>query len=98
MASLKEEAKVYQPKQTKNIADLKVVSVDLQLEDRQGTDKDNKVFDYKVVVVEGEDYRIPGKVIGDLKAILEKKPTLKTFSVSKRGTGLDTTYTVIPME
>jgi len=33
-----------------------------------------------------------------LKAILEKKPDLKTFSVSKKGQGMNTVYTVIPMD
>lgn len=98
MASLKDEAKAYTPTQTKNIADLKEVSVELHLEDRKGKNKDNETFEYKVIVVDGEDYRVPGKVLGDLKSILEKKPTLKTFSVSKKGTGLNTQYTVIPLD
>ena len=99
MTTLKQEAEAFVPQLTKNIADLDVVSVELDLEDREGTNKETKeVFKYKVVVIEGEDYRVPGKVIGDLKSILEKKPTLKTFSVSKKGTGLNTLYTVIPMD
>ena len=98
MVSIKQSAMAFQPKQTKNIADLPSVSVDLQLEDREGTDKDGQVFKYKVIIVNGEQYRVPGKVIGDLKAILEKKPNLKTFSVSKKGSGVNTIYTVIPME
>ena len=88
----------YQPKQTKNIADLKEVSVDLELEDREGTTRDNETFKYKVVVIDGQDYRVPGKVIGDLKAILDKKPDLKLFSVSKTGSGMNTHYTVIPIQ
>lgn len=98
MAKLKEEAMAYEPQQTKNIADLKEVSVELELEDRTGRDKEGKEFKYKVVIVDGDEYRVPGKVIGDLKAILEKKPQLKTFSVAKKGQGLNTIYTVIPME
>jgi len=98
MATLKEEAKAYVPMQTKNIADLDKVSVDLNLEDREGTDKDGKTFKYKVIVVNGEDYRVPGKVIGDLRSILDRKPDLKTVSVSKKGTGIGTQYTVIPMD
>jgi len=98
MATLRNEAQAYEPQHTKNIADLKDVSVDLNLEDREGKDKEGIAFKYKVVVVNGEDYRVPGKVLGDLKSILEKKPTLKTFAVSKQGTGLNTQYTVIPME
>ena len=98
MESIRESAEAYEPKQTKNIADLKDVNIDLQLEDREGTDKAGVTFKYKVIVVEGEEYRVPGKVIGDLKAILEKKPTLQTFSVIKKGTGLNTQYTVIPLQ
>ena len=98
MAKLKDEAKAYVPEQTKNIADLKEVSVELNLEDREKIDNEGKPYKYKVIVVNGEDYRVPGKVLGDLKSILEKKSTLKTFSVSKKGTGLNTQYTVIPLE
>jgi len=98
MATIKEEAKDFKPMQTKNIADLDKVDVSLDIQDREGTDKDDNVFKYKVVVVGGEDYRIPNIVIGQLKSILEKKSDLKTFSVSKTGTGLSTQYTVIPMD
>jgi len=98
MESIKQSAMAYQPQLTKNIADLQSVDVNINLEDRTGTDKDGKEFKYKVVVVDGEDYRVPGKVLGDLKSILEKKPTLRTFSVTKKGTGLNTLYTVIPMD
>lgn len=97
MASIKEEAKAFEPVQTHNIADLKEVSVDMNLEDREGIDKQGEKFKYKVIVVDGIDYRVPGKVIGDLKAILEKNPNLKTFSVSKQGAGMNTRYTLIPM-
>lgn len=98
MTTLKESAKDYTPQQTKNIADLPEVSVELALEDREGRNKDGEAFSYKVIVVDGEDYRVPGKVLGDLKSILEKKPTLKKFAVSKKGSGLNTQYTVIPMD
>ena len=98
MQSIKESAQAFTPKQTKNIAELKEVNVNLELQDREGNDKEGNIFKYKVVVVNGEEYRVPGKVIGDLKSILEKKPTLKTFSVSKKGTGMNTQYTVIPIE
>lgn len=99
MATLSEFAKTYTPATTKNIADLKEVDVNLQLEDREGMDKKNNAFKYKVIVVNGEDYRVPSSVIGNLKVILEKKPTLKKFSVAKQGTTKDDTkYTVIPLE
>ena len=96
--TLKDEAKEYVPQQTKNIADLPEVSTSLVVEDRKGTNKDGDNYSYKVVVVDGEDYRVPGKVLGDLKAILEKKPNLAKFAVTKKGSGLQTAYTVISLD
>lgn len=98
MATLGEEAKAYEPKQTKNIADLPECSTQLQLMDGTGTDADGKPFTYKYIEVNGVEYRVPGKVLGDLKAIMAKKPTLNKFSVTKKGTGLNTQYTVIPLD
>lgn len=97
MAKLFEEAAKYEAPKTRNIADLKLVDVSLELEDREGVDENKKPFKYKVIVFEGEEYRVPGSVLGSLKAILEKNPNLKKFSVSKQGTGMNTRYTVIPM-
>ena len=97
--NLSEFAKTYTPQTTKNIADLKEVDVGSQLEDREGIDKKGNAFKYKVIVVNGEDYRVPSSVIGNLKVILEKKPTLKKFSVARQGTTKDDTkYTVIPLD
>lgn len=100
MATLSEFAKTYTPQAaTKNIADLKEVDTNLVLEDREGEDKKGNAFKYKVIVVGGVDYRVPSSVIGSLKAILEKKPTLKKFSVARQGTTKeDTKYTVIPLD
>jgi hypothetical protein len=99
MGSLKEEAKAFVPEQTKNIADLPKVSVEFNLEEREGTNHETQEkFKYKVICVNGEEFRVPGKVLGDLKSILQEKPDLKTFKVSKKGSGLNTQYTVIPLE
>lgn len=88
----------YQPPQTKNIAELESVSVDLVLLDGKGKDKDNKEFSYKYIEVDGEEYRVPGKVLGDLKEIRKLRPNLKRFKVNKKGTGLGTQYTVIQLD
>lgn len=99
MASIGEFAKTYETQTTKNIADLKEVDVSLPLESRDGTDSSGKEFKYKVIVKDGIDYRIPSSVIGNLKAILEKKPNMKKFSVIRQGkTKDDTKYTVIPLD
>lgn len=98
MSTIKELAKGYVPKQTKNIAELSEVSTDVQVFEGEGKNKDNEPFSYNYIEINGEEYRVPDKVLKDLKAIMEKKPSLKRFSVSKTGTGLSTQYTVIPLD
>jgi hypothetical protein len=97
MTTLKESAKAYVPKQTLNIADLPEVSVDLDLQDGEGTDNEGKPFKYKFIQINGQDYRVPGSVIGDLKAMLEEKPNMTKFKVTKKGAGMNTRYTIIPL-
>lgn len=97
MGKLIDEAKDYTPPQTKNIADLDEVPVEVDLEERSGNDKDGKDFHYKVLVLNDEDYRVPNSVLKALKTIVEEKPDLKTIKVKKTGEGLNTEYTVIPL-
>jgi len=98
MVTLNEFAQAFESKQTKNIADLKEVSTTLNVEPRSGLDKNKEKFTYNVIVIDGEEYRVPDSVMTGLKAILEKKPTLTKFSVSKTGSGLNTSYQVIPLD
>jgi len=96
--TLAEFAKIYEPPKTKNIADLDEVSVKAPRHIKEGLDKEGKPFKYVVITVDGQEYRVPGCVVWTLRAILEKKPSLKKFCVSKTGTGMATKYTVIPLE
>lgn len=98
MANIRECAKAFLPKQTKNIADLEVVNLDWSMEDRKGLDKDNKEFKYKVVVKDGEEYRMPAIVLSAIKTIVENKPSQKTVKVVKKGSGMNTEYTVIQLD
>lgn len=104
MSTIKEFAKGYEPKATtKNIADLQEVSADFELEDDEFefTDKKTnlvKTVKQKVIVVNGESYRVPATVIQQLKIILEDNPNLKKFKVRRSGsTKEDTKYQVIPL-
>lgn len=99
MANIKESAKAYQPKKTRNIAELEVVNLEtMQIEERTGTNEDGKEFAYKVAILGNEEYRVPASVLGNIKTILEAKPTLKTVRVIKKGQGMNTEYTVIPLD
>lgn len=98
MATLKEYAKDFVPKQTKNIADLNEVSVDTQIyHDGKGTDKNGEDFSYSYILLNGEEYRVPGAVIGQLKDQMEANPKMTKFKVKKTGEGLKTRYTVTPI-
>jgi hypothetical protein len=98
MGNLREEAKAFEPKKTLNVADLEVLSLDSKIESRIGTDKNGEEFSYKVAIVVGNEYRVPASVLADIKTLLEAKPTLKTVKVIKKGSGMNTKYSVIPME
>lgn len=98
MATLKEEALKYEPKQSKNIADLNSVSVLLPLYKETRQPKDGKPYVIQFVTMNGDEYRVPDSVLKDLKTHLEEKPNLLYFKVKKTGTGLTTEYTVIPLE
>ena len=97
MVTLSEFAKGYEPKKTHNITDLKEIPTNITLIDDEFTNADGELIKQKVIVLNNEKYRVPVSVIADLKAILEKNPTLQKFSVTKKGTGLQTKYTVIPL-
>lgn len=98
MANLRESAKAYVPPQTLNVADLEAISLDVQIEQRKGKDNKGKEFEYSVALVAGKEYRVPASVLNDIKTIMESKPTLKTVKVVKKGQGMNTEYTVIPLE
>ncbi len=95
MASLKDTAKAYQPKQTKNIADLEQVDVNLNLQTGSGKDSEGKEFSYEYIELNGEEYRVPNSVISQLKETLEARPDMTKFKVTKKGTGLNTKYTLV---
>jgi hypothetical protein len=97
-------AKDFEPaSKTKNIADLKEVSTDIDLIDDEFeiTDKitrQSKVVKQKIIIVNEEQYRVPNSVIGQLKIVLEDNPNCKKFKVKKSGTTMDDTrYQVIPL-
>ena len=105
MGNLKDEAQAYEQKQTRNISDLDEVSVDFEIKDDSFTFKEKdkegkeveKTVDQKVIIVNGEKYRVPVSVIVQLKAHLEDNPDLTKFKVKKTGEGLKTEYVVIPI-
>ena len=97
MTTIRESAMAYKPKGKKNIAELEKVSIELQLEQRDDIDKYGKKYEFTVAVIDGEEYRVPGVVLGNLKILLEDDPALTHFKVLKTGLGKETRYNVIPV-
>jgi len=102
MRTMKEAAEEYEPKKTANIADLEQFDISEPIEDREGTNKEGKVFKYNVLVRDGEDYRVPNTVLetiqGLLKANVKHDKEVTTFSVEKTGEGMASKYQVISLD
>lgn len=98
MTTLKESALAYEPETPKTVADLQSLSVDATV--KEATDKDRNGVEYTYYYVEfnGISYRVPRSVMSTIKVFLEKRPNLKTISVTKDGEGRNTKYTVVPLD
>ena len=98
MSSIRESAKAYESPATKNITDLKEVSTEMDITEKEFTDKDGKPFKVNLVSINDEEYRIPNSVLRDLKTIISDRPEITKFKVAKTGSGMQTSYTVIPLD
>jgi len=96
--NIKDMANAYESTSIKNIADLDSVSVDIETYEivfKEGSPDEYRNF---VALIDGEEYRVPVVVLRDLKTILETKPSMTHFKVTKTGSGKEgTRYTVIPL-
>jgi len=97
MVTVKEKAESYESPKTKNIADLELVSVDENIQERVYKEGEEDEFTLNVMVIDGEDYRVPDSVLKDLKALVEDNPKLTHFKVLKSGSRMKTSYTVVPL-
>lgn len=97
MANLKQTALDYVPQTTLNIADLEIVSVDLDVKTKTGTRDDGEEYSYDYVEIDGKQYRVPKTVLTELKEHLAANPNMTKFKVNKTGVGLKTRYSVIPI-
>lgn len=98
MTTVREAARAYEPKQTKNISDLKEVSTESEIYHGSFTNKDDELVEYQYIKVDKDEYRMPDMVLKQLKAILEEKPDMVKYKVKKSGEGLRTSYQVIPLD
>jgi len=100
MATIGEASQAYVPPTTKNISDLDVIDIQWDIKSEEYTNKDNEKFTVEFVEVGEpvERYRVPTSVKKQLKEFLAEIPGLRYFKVRKSGEGLNTVYTVIPLQ
>jgi len=97
--NIKQAAEQFEPNTMKNVSELALVPVDIELKEETRENTKGESYIIKFFELDGETYRVPFTVLKDLKTILEKKPTLKHFCVARSGsTKEDTKYTVIPLD
>lgn len=97
MTTLKDFAQTYESKKTKNVTDLPSIDISEPIERRNGKDAEGKPFDYLVLVRDGDDYRVPFSAVEQIQTLLENMPNLTTVKVTKKGEGMNTKYSVIPI-
>lgn len=102
MVKLSEAADNYEDAMVRNITELDLVPIDIEINEEEFKRKDPKEGEeptFKILTFElnGTKYRMPKDVLRQLKVIRQKKPDMKEFSVGKTGSGLNTEYTVVPM-
>lgn len=98
MVSIREQAEAYIPPETKVVSELEKVSTEIEVFEKEATDKKGQPFKYNYIIVNDVEYRVPNTVLKQLKEQLEEKPDCVSFKVKSSGTGLNTTYTVIMLD
>ena len=96
MTTIKEAAEAYESKKTLNIADLPVVTTDIEVREETFKEGTKDEFTINIATIDDKEYRVPDSVLKSLQAILKEKPDLKSIKVVKSGEGMNTEYTVIP--
>lgn len=96
--TLGDMADQYEAEQTFNVADLDRVPLNAPIEIVEAQDKDGKPFSYYALNMNGHKFRVPNGVLADIKTLRQNKPKAKAIKVVKKGTGMQTRYTVLEVE
>lgn len=80
-----------------NVAELVTLNVDTDIETRifaEGSEKEFKVDGFEQ---DGKFYRVPFSVQKQIAVLLDEIPDLKIVKIKKVGSGMDTSYMVLPL-
>lgn len=94
--NIKELAKDFKPKTTKNISELAQVSVTVEVQHKIVKDENGEaLFDYYYIIKDDEEYRVPKSVLHQLNTLTEEDDSAEYFKVKRTGEGMSTKYTVM---
>jgi hypothetical protein len=85
MPTLKEFASTYSGK--KDITDVKRIPVETQVNSGTFKNSDGKDMPFNYFEIDSYKYTIKAKVLAQIKYLLEQKPNIKAFKVSKAPNG-----------
>lgn len=90
--TLGEAADDYHAPQKLVVSDLAEVPLTATPEVISKTDQEGKPYEYLALMLNGNEYRIPGPVLEQIKEIRKLKPSVTKVKVTKSGTGAGTRY------
>lgn len=94
---IKDFAKEFEQQKMKNIVELEVIRTDQEIFKESRTDMEGKKYEVIFIIKDDDEYRFPPSAVAQLKVLMEEKPELVTFKVTKTGEGKLTKYQVIPL-
>lgn len=92
MSNIGEEAQNYKAEELKTVADLQFISKEMEV-----LEELEVKYPYKYILQNGERYKVAKTVLADIQQILLSSPNIIKFKVIRKGEGLKTNYTVIPL-
>jgi hypothetical protein len=95
--NIRQRAEQYVP--PPKINDLVRIPIDIEIyDDGEGINPESqKGYSYSYISVNDREIRVPESVISQLKEQLKENPEMAAFKVTKKGEGILSKYTVVPI-
>lgn len=95
--NIKEKAQNWVP--PPKITDISRIPIEAEIfDDGEGVNPEtDKPYTYSYMMLNDKEIRVPESVISQLKDQLKENPNMKAFKVTKKGEGILTRYTVVPI-
>lgn len=97
--SLRNVAQNFESREFAGIETLeRIVIDDITLYEKEFNKEDGSTFSNEMFLLDDVEYRMPKSVIAGIQAVLKVEPDTQAFRVVKSGVGMNTKYTVVPVQ